>query len=118
MSRAITLAAIAILLALLTAPSARAQVPKSFWGVLPISNPTVDEFQRMGRANVGTMRLFVVWPDVEPSEDNYDWSFLDYYVGNTAENGIELLPFLYGTPSWAGRTAASSTRSCASACRR
>ena len=102
LSRAITLAAIAILLALLMAPSARSQVPKRFWGVLPISNPTADEFQRMGRANVGTMRLFVVWPDVEPSQGNYDWSFLDYYVSNTAENGIELLPFIYGTPSWAG----------------
>ena len=101
--RAIVLAAtLGLLLALLAASSAQAQVPKSFWGVLPISSPSPDEFQRMGRANVGTMRLFVVWPDVEPSEDNYDWSFLDYYVANTAENGIELLPFLYGTPSWAG----------------
>lgn len=95
-------AMLGILLAVLAAPSARAQVPRNFWGVLPIGNPSVGEFQRMGRANVGTLRLFVVWPDVEPSPDNYDWSFLDYYVANAAENGTELLPFLYGTPSWAG----------------
>jgi hypothetical protein len=90
------------LLAVVAAPSATAQVPRSFWGVIPIGDPSVAEFERMGRANVGTLRLFVSWPDVEPSPDNYDWSGLDFYVANLAANGIELLPFPYGTPSWAG----------------
>jgi len=93
---------LAVLLAAVAAPSATAQVPRDFWGVLPISHPSPEEFQRMGRANVGTLRLLVKWPDVEPTPDGYDWSVLDYYVTYAAENGIELLPFLYGTPGWAG----------------
>lgn len=94
--------ALAALLTPLAATSATAQVPRSFWGVIPIQDPGPSEFERMGSGNVGTLRLLVVWPDVEPSPDAYDWSRLDFFFANAAANGIEVLPFLYGTPSWAG----------------
>jgi hypothetical protein len=90
------------LLAAVAAPAASAQVPRDFWGVIPIVDPSVQEFERMGRGNVGTLRLLVTWPDVEPSPDSYDWEALDYYVANAAANGIEVFPFAYGTPGWAG----------------
>jgi hypothetical protein len=90
------------LLAAIAAPSATAQAPRDFWGVIPIVDPSAEEFQRMGRGNVGTLRLLVQWPDVEPSPDAYNWSATDYYVANAAANGIEVFPFLYGTPAWAG----------------
>ena len=93
---------LAALLTPLAATSATAQVPRSFWGVIPIQDPGPSEFQRMGSGNVGTLRLLVVWPDVEPSPDAYDWSRLDFFFANAAANGIEVLPFLYGTPSWTG----------------
>jgi hypothetical protein len=95
-------AVLGALLAAIAAPSATAQVPRSFWGVIPITDPSPAEFERMGRGNVGTLRLLVRWPDIEPEPDNYNWSGIDYYVANTAANGIEMLPFAYGTPLWAG----------------
>jgi polysaccharide biosynthesis protein PslG len=70
--------------------------------MISIVDPSVEEFERMGRGNVGTLRLLVQWPDVEPSPDEYDWEALDYYVATAAANGIEVFPFPYGTPSWAG----------------
>jgi hypothetical protein len=91
-----------VLLSVVAAPSATAQLPRSFWGVIPISDPSESEFERMGRANVGTLRLLVQWNDIETAPDEYNWYPLDYYVANTAANGIDLLPFLYGTPGWAG----------------
>ena len=54
----------------------------------------------MGAGKVGTMRLLTLWPAVEPKPDSYDWSYLDFVVANAARNGIEMLPFLYGTPNW------------------
>jgi hypothetical protein len=93
---------LAALLTPLAATAATAQVPRSFWGVIPIMDPGPSEFERMGSGNVGTLRLLVVWPDVEPSPDAYDWSRLDFFFANAAASGIEVLPFLYGTPSWTG----------------
>ena len=87
------------------APAASAQgpqAPRSFYGVIPIDNLSVSEINKLGAANVGTLRQLVLWPQVEPQRDSYDWSYLDLLVGNAARNGIEILPFLYGTPRWAG----------------
>jgi polysaccharide biosynthesis protein PslG len=54
----------------------------------------------MGQANVGVMRLNVLWRVIEPSDGQFDFSGLDSAVGNAARNGIRVLPFPYGTPSW------------------
>jgi hypothetical protein len=92
----------ALAAAAVTASSAQAQAARDFWGMISIVDPTVEEFERMGQGNVGTLRLLVQWPDVEPSPDQYDWEALDYYFANAAANGIEVFPFPYGTPAWAG----------------
>jgi hypothetical protein len=84
------------------APAASAQVPRNFYGVIPINNLGVSEIDKLGAANVGTLRQLVLWPEIEPQPESYDWSYLDFLVGTTAINGIEILPFLYGTPDWAG----------------
>jgi hypothetical protein len=99
---ALLIALLASVLALLAPTPAAAQVPKSFWGVIPILDPGPEEFETMARGNVGTLRLLVVWPDIEPAPDQYDWSRLDYFFGYAAGNGVEILPFAYGTPNWAG----------------
>lgn len=84
------------------AAPASAQVPRSFYGVVPINNLSAAELDKMGDAKVGTLRQLVLWPAVEPQPDSYDWSYLDFLAASAAENGIEILPFLYGTPNWVG----------------
>ena len=76
-------------------------VPRSFWGVVSGTPLDADELDMMGAANVGTLRHLVLWPELEPSDGTYDWSKLDPVVAAAAENGIEMLPFVYGTPAWA-----------------
>jgi hypothetical protein len=80
---------------------ASAAPPPSFFGVIPIQRLEPAEFTRAQGANVGFVRIPVIWQFVEPSPDAYDFSLLDYYVGQAAQNGLEVLPFAYTSPSWA-----------------
>jgi hypothetical protein len=77
-------------------------VPRSFWGMVSGTPLSDEELSMMGDARVGTLRHLVLWPELEPNtDDEYDWSTLDPVVAGAAENGIEMLPFVYGTPHWA-----------------
>lgn len=84
--------------------SARAQAaapPPGFLGVVPQGRIDATDFDRM-EGVVGTLRLGVYWPVVERTPGTYDWAALDDVVGGAAEHGIEVLPFVYGTPPWLG----------------
>jgi polysaccharide biosynthesis protein PslG len=94
-------AAIAAAWAAIAVAPAGAAVPEDFWGVVPINPLEQQEFERMGRGGVETLRHLTLWPHIEPKQDQYDWSGVDYQVANAAANGIEVFPFLYGTPKWA-----------------
>jgi hypothetical protein len=76
-------------------------VPRAFWGVVSGTELSEDELAQMGDANVGTLRELFLWPEIEPrTDDAYDWSKVDPLVAGAAENGMEVLPFVYGTPAW------------------
>jgi hypothetical protein len=98
-----TLLAAAALIAV-AAPAASAQgesAPNPFYGVIPIEQMQENEFTRLADARIGTLRLPVIWRQIEQAPDSYDWSGLDYYVGNAARVGVEVLPFPYTSPQWA-----------------
>jgi hypothetical protein len=100
-------AALALLAGAAAPASASAAVPDGFWGVVPINDPEQSEFTKMGNGGVATLRHLTLWPRIEPKRDQYDWSSADYLVANAAANGIEVLPFVYGTPKWASGCNAS-----------
>jgi hypothetical protein len=76
-------------------------VPRAFWGLVSGTPLSDEDFDRIGDSQAGTLRHLVLWPELEPSaDDEYDWSKLDPVVAGAAENGVELLPFVYGTPHW------------------
>jgi hypothetical protein len=52
------------------------------------------------REAFGTLRIGVYWPQVEPAQGVHDLVALDDTVAAAAAAGIEVLPFVYGTPSW------------------
>jgi polysaccharide biosynthesis protein PslG len=91
--------------ALATAAADATATPRSFFGTISFSDPTKAEFDRMGRARVGTYRTNFVWSAVEPSGPNSsfpdDWSRYDKLIGDAAANGIRVLPTVYGSPQWA-----------------
>ncbi len=99
------LAAAALVVALaaaVAAPRADAALPSGYYGVVPQTALTSTDFERMGQGNVGSVRLLFSWSSVDPSSepDDYNWSVIDQSVGDAAQNGVEVLPFLFGTPQW------------------
>jgi len=77
-------------------------VPGSFYGVVPQGNISDVDVDRMGAGNVGTLRLVFPWQALNPTADKDD-SLLAAYdplVLAAANNGIQLIPTLYGTPDW------------------
>ena len=94
-------------LSLTLAPSAAsAGVPREFWGVTAINDLSASAFSRMGQGQVGTLRIHALWRDLEPNPGEFDLSYMDFVVGQAAANGIRVLPFPYGTPSWVDKDCA------------
>ena len=104
LAAALTLATLALAL---VAGGAHAAVPRAFWGVgsqTPL-DPNGPDFDRMGQGNVGTLRQAIFWSDIDPTADPGDsnWGAVDALVAASARNGVQVLPFFYGTPQWAAQ---------------
>jgi hypothetical protein len=81
---------------------ASAAVPAKFWGVVPQAIPTPEQFQRLKRGGVDSIRTPIGWAGVQATRNGpLDWNGVDAVVRGAATAGIEVLPFLTGAPSWA-----------------
>lgn len=91
--------------ALLLVPAALAQaLPAKFWGAVPQSSLGLEQFQRINRGGVESIRIPINWAAVQSREGAaFDWSSTDAEVEKAAKAGIDVLPFLAGVPSWAER---------------
>jgi hypothetical protein len=98
------LAIAAIVLATSTGSGSESdEVPRSFFGVATQTPLEAADYERMGEGRVGTLRILLPWSAVQPTpaDDEFDFSSLDPVVLEAAEQDIEVLPMLYGTPEWA-----------------
>jgi len=105
----------ATLLALVLAAcgsTSSAAIPRDFYGMVPETTLTQDDFTRMQAAGVGSLRFQIYWPSVKTSLlAAYNWDATDAVVLGAAERGIKLLPYLDGTPGWAsGRSGPYAAR--------
>jgi hypothetical protein len=93
--------ALALLLSTAAPTVARAEptIPRSFFGVVPQAPLSAPDFTRM-RGVVGTLRIPVFWPQIEPRRGEFDFAELDRTVAAAAAAGVRVLPFVYGTPRW------------------
>ena len=82
------------------AGTARADVPRDFFGVVPSGYDTPAEMQRMAANGVGAACVLVNWANVEPRQGARDWSYYDSYIGGFAAAGIQVQPLLLGEPTW------------------
>ena len=100
---AAALASLVAIAAFGASPAQAAKAPKDFFGVVPQTTPTTSRvFERLGQGKVGAMRIGIFWSAVDPAAPagGYDFSSIDPLVANAANNGVEILPYLYGTPAW------------------
>lgn len=89
-----------------TAAQPAAAVPADFWGVSPQGIPSPEEFQRLRTGGVDSVRVPIGWTAVQPIKGGLpDFSSVDPLIAGATQAGIDVLPFIYGAPSWAVPTA-------------
>lgn len=91
--------AVTVLAALALPAAADAMVPRNFLGVVPQGHLAAADFDRM-EGVVGTLRIPLFWFQAEPRPGEYDFASFEEALGQAADRGIRVLPFVYGSPSW------------------
>jgi Glycosyl hydrolase catalytic core len=100
--RAWTAALAVALLGLAVFAAAAQALPVTFWGVVPQATPSAEQFQRLRRGGVDSVRIAIDWGGVQPSRGGaLNWAGTDAVVAEATSAGLEVLPFLDGAPSWA-----------------
>ncbi len=81
---------------------AAAEVPTGFFGVVPQAGIGEEDLSRMDQGEVGTIRLVVPWAGVDttPEKDDLNFAYVDTIVLGAAARGIQVLPTIYGTPTY------------------
>ena len=92
MKKALT-AGLAAALALTIVPSAQAG---TFHGVVSQGALTATDFDRMGYAEVGALRIRMGWAGIETQPGQFSWARLDQMIGCAADRGVRVLPVLVG----------------------
>lgn len=97
------MAVVALVVATAGASASAAQaLPASFWGVVPQGILNLEQFQRLSRGGVDSVRIPIGWSAVQPVQGGaFNWAGVDFQVEEASKAGIEVLPFVSGAPSWA-----------------
>jgi hypothetical protein len=77
-------------------------VPGNFWGVVPQLTPSAEQFQRLKAGGVDSIRIAISWGSVQAGPNGpFDFSGTDAVVASAAAARLDVLPFLFGAPTWA-----------------
>jgi len=99
--------AVVLALALFTGGGSAApkpHLPRGFFGVAPQTPLTDTDVRYMRAGGIESIRMPIAWSAVQPTrKGGYDWSTIDPTVEVAARGGLEILPFLAGTPAWLGK---------------
>jgi polysaccharide biosynthesis protein PslG len=76
--------------------------PGRFWGVVPQSLASQEQLNRLKRGGVDSIRISIPWGLLQPEPGGTpDWSGTDPVVAGAVRAGMEVLPYIYGAPTWA-----------------
>lgn len=102
----VCVAALTVVAALGASAGTAQALPAGFWGVVPQSDLSTEQFQRLSQGGVQSIRLGLNWGLVQPDRGgDYQWSGFDSQLEAAAKAGIRVLPFFSGAPTWAVHTA-------------
>ena len=100
-TRALT-AALAIVVAMAVFAGNAMAVSAKFFGVVPQSVLSQEQFNTLKQGGVKSMRLPLLWAAVQSTRGAaYDWTSIDPLIERAAQSGIEVLPFAIAPPTWA-----------------
>jgi hypothetical protein len=99
--RALLATTLLLAIGLATAAPAGAAVPRAFYGIMPGTALTQGDFKRMANARVGSLRVGLFWPGIQPKHHGpLNWASTDALVASAARKRISVLPILLGTPRY------------------
>jgi hypothetical protein len=94
----------ALLAAALPSAAAAADLPRGFIGVSPQNPANAADFELMREAGISSVRLPLYWHGTQtksPYLADPGWRGFDREVAIAARAEIRIMPFVFGTPSWA-----------------
>jgi len=95
-----TIALLALAAALL-APAAAQALPRGFFGIAPQTPLSDTDTAYMKAGGIGSVRWPINWATVQPTKNGeFDWSSVDPAIEAARRRGLQVLPFIYGVPSW------------------
>ena len=95
-------AVLAVVVALGVLSVGASAAPAKFFGVVPQSVLTQEQFDTLEQGGVSTMRTGLAWSEVQTRRGAaYEWAGFDTTVERAAKANIEILPFLFSPPAWA-----------------
>jgi hypothetical protein len=89
-----------MILAAAPGADARGGPSRAFFGVVPQTDVTPDELDRMAANGVGTIRVSFSMPEIEPELGHYQFAAIDDLIRNAAARGIRVIPTIFGTTGW------------------
>ena len=77
------------------------RAPKGFFGIGPQTALTDRDAEYMKAGGIESVRWPVTWAGIQPKPNGpYEWASIDEVVAVAARHGLQVLPFLVGTPRW------------------
>ncbi|MGH2961133.1 MAG: hypothetical protein ACRDL3_02920 [Solirubrobacterales bacterium] len=96
----LALAVASVLALVTTAASAggHTPAPPSFYGVAASTALQQEDFNKLARANIRTVRITFYWPAIDTGGGEYNWLNVDGSVMRAAAAGVTLIPTFIGSP--------------------
>ncbi len=80
------------------------QTPKGFYGIGPQTTLTDRDAEYMVAGGIESIRWPLPWSGIQQTKNGgYNWTGFDPVVEVAAKHGLQVLPFIYSTPSWIAR---------------
>jgi hypothetical protein len=87
-------------LAPLGSSRAVAAAPAEFYGVATLTAMGQNDFNRLARANIRTVRIPMYWPALATGPGRYNWLNYDGTVIHAVKAGVRIIPTFLGSPKF------------------
>jgi hypothetical protein len=102
MNLSVPAASLAVTLAVLcpaTATATARPLPTGFFGVVSQGPLATRDFVRM-QGSIESLRVSFAWSEAEPRPGHFDFDSFDEVIGQAADHGIRVRPFIDSSPLW------------------
>jgi Beta-galactosidase/Glycosyl hydrolase catalytic core len=101
---ALALGVTAVLLFVGSGSGASPKLPAGFFGIAPQTPLGQQDVEYMKAGGIESIRVPFPWSSIQPTRTGgYDWSSVDPTIEVASRGGLQVLPFLAGTPRWLGK---------------